>query len=471
MSQLVSESQRLVRPEGGSFSLRSIVTVLFRRRLVILAIALPLIAIGGINLFGQAGSFTASAQVVVDLARVDLPKWNVNGRNVDYNRDLNTLVNSAMTMTVAQAAAFALQDSIPIMKGQDKNLYLLDEPNALAEFLLEGFDVSVLGESAILDFRFTSSSARISLMAVEAMRSAFLNFQVDVQKNDRAVEYYSEQRASVRADMDSLLAERGAVMVEAGFSSMIDEMRYRGGLLANTQTELLKAEVGRRALESEHKKLMSYLDGDPRDFPMGMDENRSSTLVYWMNTLAGHDDELNRILSLYTVDSAVATRQKNLIDESVKNLAAEERKYVRSLELSLISAKERESTLRRQVVTVQEKNSEANEVYRKVSLLDSELKALKKLLESLQAKIGEVSLAQFADDRVSSTSVLSNPSIISVLTGGTTIIYFVALIFIALALGVICGFVIENLDHRLYSPVDVEENLKLPVFASVSRVD
>ena len=80
-------------------------------------------------------------------------------------------------------------------------------------------------------------------------------------------------------------------------------------------------------------------------------------------------------------------------------------------------------------------------------------------------------MAQFADDRVSSSSVLSNPSIISVLTGGTTIVYFVALVFIALALGVICGFVIENLDHRLYSPVDVEENLKLPVFASVSRVD
>ncbi len=471
MSQLLPESQRPVRPEDGGFSLRSIVTVIFRRRLVILAIALPLIAIGGINLFGQAGAYTASAQIVVDLARVDLPKWNVNGRNVDYNRDLNTLTNSAMTMTVAQAAAFILQDSIPTMKSLVKNLYFLDEPNALAEFLLEGFDVSVLGESAILDLRFTSSSARVSLMAVEAMRSAFLDFQVNVQKNTRSVEYYSEQLASIRANMDSLLVVRGEVMVEAGFSSMNDEMRYRGSLLVNTETELLRTEVERRGLESKHKKLVSFLEGDPRDFPMGTDENMSSTLVYWMNTLAGHDDEMNKILSLYTADSAVATRHKELIEESVKNLAAEERKYVRSFELSLIALKEQEATLGRQVVSVQERNSNANEVYRKVSLLDSELKALNELLESLQAKIGEVSLAQFADDRVSSTSVLSNPSIISVLTGGTTIIYFVALVFIAIALGLICGFVIENLDHRLYSPVGVEENLKLPVFASVSRVD
>ena len=471
MSQLVSESQRLVRPEGGNFSLRAIVTVLFRRRLVILAIALPLIAIGGINLFGQAGAYTASARIVVDLARVDLPKWNVNGRNVDYDRDLNTLRNSAMTMIVAQAAAISLQDSIPIMKDLDKNLFFLDEPNALASFLLEGLNVSVLGESAILDFRFTSSTARISLMAVGAMRSAFLDFQVNSQKNNRSVEYYSEQQALVRANMDSLLAVRGAILVEAGFSSMTDEMRYNGGLLTNTEAALLKAEVERRDLEATYNKLVSYLDGDPRDFPMGGAENQSSTLVYWMNTLAGHDDELNRILSIYTADSDVATRQKKLIEDSVKGLALEETKYVRSIELSLISLLEREATLRRQIVSVREKNSKANDVYRKVAVLDSELNAITKLLQSLQEKIGEVSLAQSADNRVSSSSVLSNPSIISVLTGGTTIVYFVALVFIALALGVICGFVIENLDHRLYSPVDVEENLKLPVFASVSRVD
>ncbi len=465
------EPQHLIRSEGGGFSLRSIVTVLYRRRFVILAIALPLIAIGGMNLFGQAGSYTASARVVVDLARVDLPKWNVNGRNVDYNRDLNTLINSAMSMSVAQSASEVLQDSIPTIKSLNENLFYLHEPGALAEFLLDGFDVSVLGESAILDFRFTSSKPRISLMAVEAMRSAFLSFQVHSQKNNQAAEYYDEQLAVVRASMDSLLTDRGNTMIEAGYSSMNDELRYDSGRLANVEADLLKAEVARRTHESQFRMLTEYLQDDPRDFPMGSAENRSSTLIFWMNTVARHDDELNKILSVYTENSGPAIRQLDLITESVKNLANEERKYVRSMELTLISLREKEATLRDQVTAVRTKNSRANSVYRKVSLIDSELRSLTILHESIQTKVGEVRLAQFADERVSNTSVLSEPSIVSVLTGGTTIVYFVALVLISLALGVICGFVFENLDHRVYSPMDVEENLKLPVFASVSHVE
>ncbi len=471
MSNFLADSHGVAKQGGRGFSLRAIVTILFRRRFVALAIALPLIIIGGINLFGQAGSYTASTRVLVELVRVDRPKWNPSKMDVDYDRELNTLINSAMTMPVAQSAALALEDSIQTIKKLNKELLILDEPNGLAEFLLSGLDVSVVGESAILDFQFTSSSPRISLMAVGALRTAFLDFQVNGLKNDGAVDYYKEQLTGVRANMDSLLSTRSVILTKAGYSSLTDEQRYDSGRLASIETDLLSASVARRALQAQYSKLVVYLQDDPRNFPMGPDENRSSTLVYWMNKVAMHDDELNKILSQYTETSGHSIRQKALIQDSLKNLAAEEKKYVQSIDLALVALTEKERTLRDQVTEVRIKNSKAPEVYRKVSLLDSELKSLRSLLSSLQGKIGEVRLAQFADERVSNTMVISEPSIISVLTGGATIIYFIALVLISLALGVICGFVVENLDHRVYSPIDVEENLKLPVFASVSRVE
>ena len=42
---------------------------------------------------------------------------------------------------------------------------------------------------------------------------------------------------------------------------------------------------------------------------------------------------------------------------------------------------------------------------------------------------------------------------------------------IAIALGIVAAFIQESLDHRVYAPRDIEENLKLPVLASVSKAD
>ncbi len=449
MVRIMSESHVPARVDAEGFSIRNIATVLYRRRLMILAIAVPLIVIGGLNLFGQAGSYTASARVVVELVRVDLPKWNPNSRNVDYDRELNTFTQSAMTLPVARVAATALQDSIPVMMALDETLIGLDEPGALAGYLLGGLDVNVVGESAIMEFRFTSVAPRISLMAVGALRTAFLEFQVYGRKNERAVEYYEEQMVVVRASVDSLLEIRGTVLRESGYSSLTDELRYESGRLADIEGKLLETEVARQAVEMEYGRLVTYLDGDPREFPMGPDENRSSTLVYWVNTVARHDDEMNSILSLYNEDSGPARRQQALIDESVQKLAAEEHNYVRAIKLALDSLKAQEETLKGQIAGTRARNSRGTIVYRKVSLIDAELKSLNRLLDSLQGKVGEVRLAQFADERVSNTMMLSDPAIISVLTGGTTIVYFIALMVIALALGIISGFVAENLDAWL----------------------
>ena len=469
MLQNSNDSQSTAREGNPNFSLRNIVTILYRRRVAVLAIALPLIIIGGINLFSETGSYTASARAVVDLGRVDLPKWRTGLQGVDYNRDLNTLVNSAMTMPVAQRAAEVLRDSIPVMIELDEGLAFLTEKGALQDYLLENLDVSVMGESAVMNFQFTSSRPRISLMAVGALRQAFLDFKVYGQKNEQAVEYYQEQANRLRAKMDSLLVLRSAILTEAGYTNLDDDLKYDSGALAQARTELSEIEVDRRALERQVNQLRAYLGGDPRDFPMGPDENRSNILVYWMRLIAQHDDELNTLLTTYTENSPTVKRKQELIAESLKELEEAESKYVKSMELQLSTLLEKETVLKEQLASVEKRNSRAPAVYRQVTLIDSELKSHGSLLVELGGKIGEVSLATNADERISDTSIIDEPTIVAVFSGGTTIVYFLALVILALALGVIVGFVVENLDHRVYSPDDIEENLKLPVFASVSR--
>ncbi|MCB1185146.1 hypothetical protein KDM41_17135, partial [bacterium] len=68
-------------------------------------------------------------------------------------------------------------------------------------------------------------------------------------------------------------------------------------------------------------------------------------------------------------------------------------------------------------------------------------------------------------------SNLTNPELIMVLSGGKTIVYFAMICIFALALGVGVALLMDNMDHRVYAPRDVEEHLQLPVFASVTKGD
>ena len=451
-------------------SLREIAFTLFRWRWIILAIALPIIGLGGISLFRQTGAFTAACRVVVELKKVDLPQWNTSGRAIDYDRELSTLTNIAMSLPVAELATAALRDSLPVISGLDHHFVGMDEKDLL-EFLVHGLEVSAVGESNILEFRFTSIHPRISLMASGALRDAFEDFHIHGRKTKDALTYYDEQISTVRAEIDSLLNLRGKTMVEEGYSSLIDDLRNDTGRLANIRDKYMMAAAKTQSLRSQYDHLRKFLDKDPREFPIGKEESMSQSLVSWRNIVGKHESELYRILTIHTDDSTPARRQRQLLNSALERLRREESAYVESIYLEMRASESLEAILAVQIKELEQKNSRGPVAYQRISLLDVESESLRSLLKDLQGKRGEVRLTQDADERVSSVVVLTDPAVISIMSGGKTMVYFIMISVFALALGVVAAFLIDNMDHRVFVPKDVEENLKLPVFASVTRKD
>ncbi len=338
----------------------------------------------------------------------------------------------------------------------------------LMGYLYDGLSVGIVGESRILDFQFTSSHSRTSLMCVGALRDAFMTFSVFGQKNNGAISYYEEQIGVVRAEIDSLFGVRGEVMDQAGYISLADELRYNSGQLADMENNLFKEQTLRRALEVEYSLTKKYLTGDPRDFPMGSAQSRSNSLVYWRNLVSGHEDQLHTLLSVYTKNSLPVTRQQELLDKALISLKREQENFVSSMETMLNFSRTKEASLSKLLQEKRAKSAGVPEVYQKVSLLDVEIKSLRSLMEDLQGKWGEVRINQLADERVSNVVPLTRPELIEAFSGGKTMVYFFMVIFFGLAMGFVVAFIMEALDHRLYVPLDVEDHLKLPVFASVS---
>ncbi len=472
MLGIVPDSNAPARVEAKGLTARDIVFMLFRRRWVVLAVCLPIILVGGLSLFRQTGSYTAACRVLVELAKVDLPRWNTSGRNIDYDRELSTMFNIAMSVPVAEKAALTLADSLPVIRERLPRQLMLDEPDGLRDFLLEKLDVSAVGEANMLEFRFSSADPRVSIMAVGAVRDAFVEYQVNGRRNLKAVAFYEEQRRGVQAQIDSLLNIRSAIHAETGYSSIVDQMRNEVGLLADMEAKLLEATSNRQTLELQHQTLAGYLDQpDPLVFPIGLEESKSYTLVYWRNLVSKHQDALNSILAVHTEDSTPARRQQSVVDKALIRLKQEEAAYVESVRLELVSARAREDLLGEQLEALRDRNSRGPEAESRISMVDVEVESLRALLREIQGKVGEVRLSQLADERVSSVTALTAPELIVSLSGGKTMVYFILVAVFALALGIAVALILENLDHRVYSPSDIESNLQLPVFASITRTD
>ncbi|MBE0565474.1 MAG: hypothetical protein IH621_05950 [Krumholzibacteria bacterium] len=451
-------------------SLRDVVFTLFRRRWIILAVSLPIIVVGGIGLFRQTGTFTAASRVVVELQKVELPQWNTI-QNVDYDRELSTLYNIAMSVPVAEKAAAALADSFEIIKSLDPAFTGGETLADLRDYLADGVDAGPVGESNILEIRFIAIKPRIAMIGARAMRDAFISYHNTGRRNPQAIAFYEDQMKAVRAQIDSLHLARAEVQRAGGYTSFVDEVRHGIGLEADLTSALSRARVDYNALATEYAELVRRLDGDPRDFPVGRDQSAAESMVFLRNLVMKHEDALHSILSVHTPDSVPARRQQALLDQSLARLRVEHAAYIEGIRLQRDSLAGRIFSLEEEIAGLKDKNSGAPEAYGRVSIIDTEIESLRHLLEDLQGKWGEVRMNELADGRVSSVVVLTEPELVSLLSGGKTMVYFVVLAVFALALGIVVGFIVDALDHRIYSPHDVEANLKLPVLASIGDAE
>lgn len=470
MAANYSNDRSMISGSGGSqFSLRSIIVTLYRHKWVVLAVACPIILVGGFALLNQSGSFWATARILVEFSNVDQPRWNATGRNVDYDRELSTMYNIAMSVSVGKLAAKSLEDSIPVIRSLDPMFSNLEGVRGLEGFLMTNTNVTVVGESRILEFQTNAIHPRLALMGVGAMRDAFIDFLISGQQNSRAVAYYEEQISQMQAELDSLQMQRAAILEDAGYSEIKDQLRYEASGLVEVSYELMEARSLSRATEIKYDVLFAALEGDPREFPMGKDESRSYSLVELRKLVIEQENVLNRLKAIHTPNSIPVLQQQELFDGALSSLRREQRAFVESVGITVEGLRQKERLLEDLVAVYEGRQQSAPKAAYLLSRIDTETNSMREVLEALQIKLGEVRIAHQADDRVSSIIPLTQPTLSEVISSGKSMLYFLMLCFFAVALGVTAAFVLDILDHRISSSEEITEHLQLPVFASILK--
>ena len=468
MADLVPLSPTRLPSRSRAITPREVAYIMFRRRWVILAVLVPVLLVAAFTLLRTGGSVVAASRVLLELRGPEAPIWNT-AQAVDYDRSLSTYKSMAMSVPVAEKAAEALRDSIGAIRRLDPKLApTLSSREDLAGFLLDNLDVQQVAESSILEIRFKSANPRLSLMADRACRDAFIEYSVYATKNSRASDYYMEQLKESRADIDSLLEVRSRVLLAAGYGSISDDQRLNAGLVAELESNYNEATTDRRTLEARVIAQKAALAANPDYVPPADTRYSDRAIMDAKYRLEQHRDTLNKLMAAYAPESVEVQRQREVLASAQQALTNAVSDYIHGFEVEVIAARAREQSLQDNWERAKRGQRQAPEVYSQVTLIDTDLEAKRQLLKDLQVKAGEVRLNAMADERISRIIKLTEPDIDRDLSKSKEFAYFGLVGFFGLLFSLVVAFVVDQSDHRIYSPRSLEDHLDVPVLGAVT---
>ncbi len=465
MSDMVPVSSQLAPAASSVFSPRDLVYVAFRRKMWILAIWLPLLILGSLGLFKQTGAFVSSSKMILELQSPENPSLVISTRNVDYDLAISTYTNLAMSVPVAEMAARSLQDSLEVLKAIDPQLAALSDHNRLLEFILDKLDVSRVGESNLLDIKYSSPFERVSLMVNRAVRDAFLEYSIYAGRNSRAASYYAEQVQKAESEIDSLLALREAISQETGISLLQQDSRPRNELLSDLSARYYEVSADASEVEADIANLKSAVARDPNFVPTGPDFQHLMTM---RERLANETEVYYRLLADHPEGSQKVQRQSSIIEGLRSEMRGAVQDHLRSLELKASSLRTKANVMEVQKSEVDRSLASMPSAYRRITMLDAQIATRSELLEGLQIKSGEVRMAEMADDRVSRLTVITDPEIDTVISEARKFAMFGALAVFGLGLGLMVGVVVDRSDQRIHDTRVLSRTVEVPVLGSVS---
>ncbi len=453
---------------GSAITTREIAYILFRRRYVILAIALPIILVASLGLFKNTNSYIASCKIMLDLQAPEVPRWNTKAY-VDYDRSLSTYQHMATSLPVARLAAESLRDSLDVITALDEGRYAdLEKPGKLVEFLMDNLSAEPVGESTILELRFSAPSTRLSLMCLRAIQNVFLKYSMTATRKRSALSYYDEQVQQVSNDIDSLLALRSDLVRRAGFSYVEQDLKNLTALQAERLDDLSKAKVARRELEALARELRAAQERDPLFVPVPDKDHTSAAMMNAKERVDLLRSKLIELRGKYTDDNLAVRRVRERLAQEEEGLRREVEAFIRNIEVEAATARAKEQAIRDELAGLQLKLDKAPEIDRRVSLIDNEVASKQRLLRELQVKRGEVQINAEADERVNIAIKLTEPEIERVISGSRKIVYFLLISMMALVFALVVAFILDYQDHRLYSPDKLGETLGTPILGTIT---
>ncbi len=453
----------------GFGSTRDLLSVIFRRKVVVLCIFSVIFAASVVSLSSQKVVYLAEVKVLVTRGATTLAE-HIPHPALQWWEEMRSEVEIVRSRPVAEGAAAILAHR-PVAGGEGvaKSEVVL-EPGPTPEDLLDNMTVAPIEETDFVRITYRGFDARSAIEGANAIADAYLVHRRDM-KRSRASGFFQEQIEEASVRVDRARAELAAYKAQHGITDLTRQMSEQLNLRSNLEAEVVGVRSNR---EAEERRVAAIEDGrrqNPDVLVPTAELSNDLNVQNYQRRLAEQMAKLNSMLSTYTAENPkvqAVMRDVEACKASIRQVVDE---MVTAKQNEIAAMRAREESLQAEIDAIGRKMEEMPEQEARVALMLWELKTATDHLDRLDSKHQEEQILEASDPRLSNLQILAHAVSAKRAGGGAKQKLFMVFSFVlALGMALVAAFMVDTLDHTLKFPAEVESSLGVPLLGSVREV-
>ena len=337
----------------------------------------------------------------------------------------------------------------------------------IADALVKSLTVNPSHESNIIHISYKSPSPVLSVGIANAFAKAYIQTTVELklQPAQQNADWFDKQLDSLRQKMESAREELSTFQQTSGIVSSNERLDIEDTRLTEISQQLSENQGHTYELMAKKQHLTKALnDREFESLQEILDNNFVQTLKSDLSRAESKFAELSVKVDTnhpsYLQAAAEIANLKNKITQEIRTV-------LDSVNSSVLASKRRDEIL----------TTELNKQKAKVLALKKQHNVIDVLAEEVTntQKTYDAAMQRSVQTRMESEASLSNIAVLNPAilpqrhdSPKTTLNLFIGM-FLGSLLGVCAALLVELFDRRIRAPIDISENLGLPVFGTISK--
>jgi len=443
-------------------TLRDFMSVVFRRKGVILTVVLAALATVVFLNATTVPSFLSSARLLVSRGEPE-SVFNTRKMLLSWEEELNSEIEILRSTTLGKMAQALLDES-----------HAVDGLGQQIRFHPTSVGPATTGKSSVLVVNYTAPDPREAREALRALTRAYIDWRSETRSPPYVEAFFQTELEALRdrlADWEQRRAEfmsdEGIIHIRSEQESLLRQREDAAFQLTGIRSRL--AEYGARLEAIRDLQEEKRLDGSVAIFGLGDSEfNDESLLSNIRKELDMRRAEYFKLEGRYTDDHPEVRAAKELVERLEIELDKEVDNYARFLEARIAVAQARVSSLETTVRGIDEQLNGFPDKAARLAQYD-------RIIEALQTDYMTI-VERHVDAKVETSGrpewkvILLQPATNALRQRTRDYIRLALVPVFALLIGLALAFVFDGLDHSVKDATEVEEHLRVPVLGSLSRI-
>ncbi len=461
--------------EARQFSTRDFLSMIFRRKWIIVSIFLVTLALGISASLKTTSEYQAVAKVLIRRAEASSFQ-RVPSPYLGLEEEMNTEIEILRSKPVLERALTTIENEIAYLDDAEKaERFPAQEDGEIyslptSRWIGKAMQAEPVEKSNVITIRFRHGNPSTARLLTDAVADAYVVERISVRRNPMLESFFHDRTSGLRDRLLDLRMEFGELQVESGIYDQEWQQKLNLGTLDELRTEMLRVRIRRETEEGKLQAIRRRIAEDPETLIPDLEFEDERVFQEIRTKLIDKQSKLDELRAKYLPANPKVQQAAEFVSMLQDELRRELRLQITMREGEVDNLRSHEAALEGAIRDLLEEMNRIPRYSPMMRQIEREISNTAQLYELVGTKMVDTQISETEDQRMVNAKVLSPATVSLSFVQQRKSLFAVFAAMLGLSLGLALAFLLEGLDHTLNSPDDVEINLGVPLLGSIPEL-